>query len=108
MPQIIIKGMKKEDVKVVSKDLVDELQNIVECPRDYFTLEVPETIYISDGDEIAGNPLIQVKWFDRGQEVQDRVAAAITSHIRQVGYQQVEIFFILLEKNRYYENGEHY
>lgn len=107
MPQLIIKGMKKGDVKLISKDLVDELHSIVGCPRDYFTLEVPETAYISDGEEIVGSPLIQVNWFDRGQEVRDCTAAAITRHIHQVGYQNVEIFFVLLEKNSYYENDQH-
>lgn len=108
MPQIIFKGIKKEDVKLISKGLVDELQQIVDCPRDYFTLEVPETIYLSDGEEIAGNPLIQVNWFERGQNVQDRVAATITRYIQQAGYPQVDIFFVPLTENNYYENGTHF
>jgi hypothetical protein len=108
MPQIIFKGIKKEDVKLISKGLVDELQQIIGCPRDYFTLEVPATIYLAEGKEIAGNPLIQVNWFERGQKVQDCAAAAITRYIRQAGYSQTDIFFVPLAENNYYENGTHF
>ena len=108
MPQLIFKGLKKEDITVFSKILVDELANIVGSPRDYFTLEVPDAAYIFDGKEVAGSPMIQVNWFDRGQAIQDQTAAAITRHVHQAGYPQVEIFFLLLEKSGYYENGAHY
>lgn len=108
MPQLIFKGITKEAVKGISKKLVDELQEIIVCPRDYFTLEVPETAYILDGQELSGNPLIQVNWFDRGQDVQDRTAATIDKYIRQAGYEQVDIFFIRLAEDCYYENGSHY
>ena len=108
MPQLILKGIEIQDVKLISKDLVDELQEIIECPRDYLTLEVSRGTFIADGEEISTTPMIQVNWFDRGQAIQDLVAAAITRHIQQAGYSQVEIFFNLLEKHSYYENGEHY
>jgi hypothetical protein len=108
MPQLIFKGIKITDVKQISHSLVDELQLTVGCPRDYFTLEAPASCFISDGEEISGGPLIQVNWFDRGQEVQDRTAAVITRHVQQAGYPQVDLFFVNLEKNRYYENGKHY
>ncbi len=108
MPQLIIKGVKLEQVRAISKALVDELQQIVDCPRDYFTLEVPDTSYVFDGELVTVNPLIQVNWFDRGQAVQDRVAAAITRHLQQAGYAHVELFFLPLAEAGYYENGVHY
>lgn len=108
MPQLIFKGIAKEAVKGISEKLVNELQEIIACPRDYFTLEVPETAYVLDGQEVSGNPLIQVNWFDRGQSVQDRTAAAIDKHVRQAGYNQIEIFFVRLAEPSYYENGRHY
>ncbi len=40
MPQIIIKGMDVNSVKGISRSLVDELAEIIGCPRDYFTIEV--------------------------------------------------------------------
>jgi hypothetical protein len=107
MPQIIIKGMKKEDVQKMSKRMVDELYPIVQCPREYFTVEFVDATFIMDGDVVKSDPFIQINWFDRGQEVQDKVAAAITKNIYDAGYKHVDIFFTMLERNNYYENGEH-
>ncbi|MBC8014492.1 MAG: DUF1904 family protein [Sporomusaceae bacterium] len=107
MPHIIIKGMNITDVKKISKQMVDELAMIVECPREYFALEVQETNFVADGDDIKKDPFVQVNWFDRGQEVQDKTAKAITKHICEAGYENVEIFFTILERNNYYENGTH-
>lgn len=108
MPHIIIKGMKTVDVKTISRAMIDELEVIVGCPREYFTLEAVETNFISDGEQIVKDPFVQVNWFDRGQEVQDKTAGAITKHICIAGYKNVELFFIMLEKNNYYENGIHF
>ena len=91
----------------MSKELIDELQQVIGCPRDYFTLEVLPTLFILDGEEDKGRPFIQINWFERGQEVQDKVAKVINRHARSVGY-EAEVFFTVLNENRYYENGEHY
>lgn len=107
MPQFLIKGMKVEEVQKISTQMVDELEEIIGCPRDYFRIELVDSILIRDGDIVAGCPLVQVNWFDRGQEVQDKVALSITNNIQDAGYEQVEIFFIVLERDKYYENGTH-
>jgi hypothetical protein len=108
MPQLIIRGMKKEHIQAISKTMVDELTSIVGCPRDYFTIELLESRFIQDGLEVTGSPLIQVNWFDRGQTVQDAAAQAIDRAVRSAGYEQIEIFFVVLDEARYYENGKHY
>ena len=108
MPQIIIKGMEIDKVKAISTRLVDELQEIIGCPRDYFTIEVSGSAFIMDGKQAQISPLVQVNWFDRGQKVQDEAAAAIFRNIKSSGYSHVEIFFTVLEKNKYYENETHY
>lgn len=108
MPQLIIRGMKKEHIQAISKVMVDELTSIVGCPRDYFTIELLETHFIQDGLEMAGSPFIQVNWFDRGQTVQDAAAQAIDRAVRSVGYEQIEIFFVVIDETKYYENGNHY
>jgi hypothetical protein len=108
MPQFLIKGMKVEDVQKISTQMVNELEEIIGCPRDYFRIEVVESTLIRDGAIVAGCPMVQVNWFDRGQEVQDKVAVSITANIQNAGYEQVEIFFIVLERNKYYEDGTHF
>lgn len=108
MPQVIIRGMDVEKVKTISGGLVDELTEIIGCPRDYFTIELLPTTFITDGKVGEGTPFVQVNWFDRGQEVQDKTAVAIDRHIRSAGYSQIDIFFVVLQESKYYENGRHY
>ncbi|SFL79909.1 DUF1904 family protein [Pelosinus propionicus] len=107
MPQFLIKGMKVKEVQNISTQLVNELEEIIGCPRDYFRIECVDSTVIKDGNIVSGCPMVQVNWFDRGQEIQDKVAVCITDNIKRAGYEQVEIFFILLERNKYYEDGLH-
>ncbi|SHE40024.1 DUF1904 domain-containing protein [Clostridium fallax] len=108
MPQLQFKSIKKDDICAISTKLIDELQKVLECPRDYFTLEIINNSYIFDGKEVNSYPIIEVKWFDRGQEVQDKIAKIITKNLKEIGYNSVDIFFTILKENNYYENGEHF
>ncbi len=108
MPQIIIRGMSQEDVKSISKQLVTELTECIGCPREYFTIELLQTICISEGEVSKSTLFVQVNWFDRGQAVRDQAAAILDRNIRNVGYSEIEIYFLVLDENKYYENGCHY
>ncbi|QEK11356.1 DUF1904 domain-containing protein [Crassaminicella thermophila] len=109
MPHIRVRGMGLEKLKNISKKLVDDLENIIGCPRDYFTLEYIPSTFIMDGEEDKGYPFIEVLWFDRGQEVQDQAAKAITDRVNNTNeYEDVCVIFRKLEEKCYYENGEHF
>lgn len=108
MPQLIFKGVKTSTVKEISTKLVNELSLITDTPRDYFTLECIDAQFIFDGEQIDLYPLIEIKWFDRGQSCKDRVAIVIDRYLKPFGYDTTEIFFTTLEKEDYYENGIHY
>lgn len=107
MPMLRIRGIEEIQVKKGSQALVDDLSRIVGCPRDYFTLELVTSVYIMDGERTPQQPIIEVLWFDRGQEVQDQAAKAITDHLRG-DLESLEVFFIPLQEKNYYENGEHF
>ena len=108
MPQIIFKGTEEADIINISKELLDELEKQTEIPRDYFTLEYVETVYIMDGERIKLYPLIEIIMFDRGEEIKDKIAGITDRLLRKEGYEQIEIYFTDLKKRDYYENGEHY
>lgn len=108
MPQIKIRGVQPEKVCSVSTQMVDELEQIVGCPRDYFTIECIPSTFIKNGKIDNGYPFVEVVWFDRGQETQDKVAKTITKLIHNLGCENVDIFFTTLKENLYYENGEHF
>lgn len=108
MPQLKIRGIEEDKIISISKALVDDLQNIIECPRDYITIEIIHSTFISDGKVCNGYPYIEVGWFDRGLDVQDRVAKCITKFVHNMGYEGVDIIFSVFQKDKYYENGEHF
>lgn len=108
MPQIKVRGISPEKLCKINNQLIDELVEIVQCPRDYFELEYIQSIAIRDGNIDEAYPFIEVAWFDRGLEVQDKVAKAITKHMLSAGEEAVDIAFTTFEKRSYYENGEHF
>lgn len=108
MPHLVFAGVKPEEIKDISTTLTDTLSKITDAPRDYFTYEVKENYFIFDGEIVNVNPVIEVSWFDRGQQVKDDMAAAIDQVVRSKGYDRIEVIFDALEKESYYENAEHY
>ena len=107
MPMLRIKGIPQEEVIKESKELIDELVEIIECPRDYFTIELINNTFIFDGKVTAAPTIIEVAWFDRGQEVQDKAAIAITKYFKK-DREYLDVVFQALEHKCYYENGEHF
>ena len=108
MPQLKIQGMEVNDICKISAGIVKEMQELLECPKSYFTLECINSTFIMDGEIVKPCPTVEVAWFDRGQEVQDSMAKIITNHIQSAGYKDVDVIFSILEENKYYENGEHF
>ncbi|MGL5822324.1 MAG: DUF1904 family protein [Sarcina sp.] len=107
MPMIKFRGIEKSEVKAKSRKLVDDLARVVECPRDYFTLEISAGEFVFDGEDVEQPSIIQVSCFDRGQAIQNEVAQIITSAFKG-DKEYLEVFFTKLEENSYYENGEHF
>lgn len=108
MPMLKFKAIEAEDVITISKKLIDELQELIQCPRDYFSLSVDRSVYIKDGEFVKGDPVVEVSWFDRGQEVQGKAAKIITKYVNSVEYPNVDVIFFVLDESKYYENGEHF
>lgn len=102
MPQIIVKGMTFESLKSISDDMIHNLSLIMDCPNDYFLLEYIEANYIG----CSPYPLVEIKWFDRGQDIKNKSALFITQAIKHVGYENVEVNFTSLAPSDYFENGE--
>lgn len=108
MPIIKIKAIPQNAIFKISKAMIDDLQKATQIPREHFTLELPTSVYILDGQIVEGPPMVEVYWFDRGQELQDQVAKLLTRHIQSAGYADVDVIFTILDRNSYYENGEHF
>ena len=112
MPHIRISGLEQEQVRTISKPVIDQLAELVGCPRDHFTIERFLTEFIFDG-EVDGNayPMIDVLWFSRSQETQDQAGKLITDAVRGVLSDKtldICVRFSALEPTAYYENGKHF
>ena len=108
MPQLKISDVEVEKICSFSKDLIDELEAIINCPRSYFTIEHISSTFIADGSVSKSYPFVEVSWFDRGQEVQDKTALAITKAVQNAGYENIDVIFTALQEKDYYENGSHF
>lgn len=108
MPMFKFKAIKPEKICTMSKELIDDLEELLQCPRSYFTLEAVQSVFIKDGEFVEGSPVVEISWFDRGQEIQDKAAMIVTKHVNSVGYKEVDVIFMTLDKAKYYENGEHF
>ena len=106
MPHLIIRGVSVEQGKTISTSLVQELADLCACGTDNFTLEIVNATYVFDGNEVPGYPLIEVKWFERGQEIQDQFANIVTKHIQGLGIPEVEVAFSTFLESAYYLNGK--
>lgn len=108
MPHLKVRGITPDNLCKINNKLIDALVEIIKCPREYFEMEYIHTTAIRDGIVAEVYPFVEVAWFDRGQETQDLVAKAITSHVRELGITSVDVAFTQYQRNSYYENGEHF
>ena len=110
MPHIRFRAVDNNILKTISVKLLDELQPIMNSPRNHFTLESIPTTFIFDGEEVSAYPFIEVLWFERGQETRDRVAKVITDCLRDHVEESLDIavVFTALNPDAYYDNGIHY
>lgn len=108
MPQIICKGLKEQEVVRLSQTLSEDLSKLMDTPKDWFLFEYIERKCYVVGEKLIGDPMIDIWWFDRGQEIKDKTAKVVDESIRKMGYEQIEIVFHECIEESYYENGKHY
>ncbi|MBQ1783016.1 MAG: DUF1904 domain-containing protein [Gammaproteobacteria bacterium] len=109
MPHLRFRGVDEATLCAISQPLVDQLAALVTTSRDNFTLELLTNPFVFDGQRLMPEPMVQVLWFPRPQEVQDRFAQLITDALRHAGEaRDIAVFFMALTPNAYYDNGIHY
>jgi len=107
MPHLFIRGIDPEQVRAASAKLTEELAAICDCPPDYFSLECLATTAAFAGEFVASYPFVEVAWFDRGLNAQDRFARAVDRHLREaLGLPELEVAFRTYRERDYYANGE--
>ncbi|UYL09522.1 DUF1904 domain-containing protein [Bdellovibrio sp. SKB1291214] len=109
MPHLRFRGLKEDQVASLSQTLVKDLAAAIETGEDNFSFELIGSHYFSKGQPGGAYPFVEVLWFKRSQEIQDKSALIITEQVKKLCPQDdVAVIFVPLEKNAYYENGSHF
>ncbi|WP_413569585.1 DUF1904 domain-containing protein [Bdellovibrio sp. HCB117] len=109
MPHIRMRAIKTEVVSQMSFELPKILAAEMSTSEDNFTFEAVATQFFNMGKADASYPFIEVLWFARSQEVQNRCAEIITKKVKEaMKCDDVVVVFQVLEKTAYYENGKHF
>lgn len=110
MPHFRFRAVEPSVVQTLSKTLIDDLDSIMQSPRADFTFESVHTTFFHEGCASDAYPLVELLWFDRGQEIQDKVAMIVTNRLKElVGASiNVAVIFTALKPSQYYDNAVHY
>lgn len=110
MPHFRFRAVEPQTVQALSNVLIDELQPLMNSPRQDFTFEYIYTTFFFEGVVAPAYPFVEVLWFDRGQETQDKVAKILTEQLKAIvgAETNIAIIFTALDPKGYYDNAEHY
>lgn len=109
MPHIRIRAIPEVTVEKLSAELPRELALLMQTSIDNFTVEKVATHFYKDGAKTEGDPMIEILWFDRGQEVKNQCAKKTTEIVRKhLNAEYIAVVFTALPKESYFENGEHF
>lgn len=109
MPHIRIRALPESTVQKLSSELPKELALILKTPIDNFTVEKIASQFYRDGKAVEGDPMIEILWFDRGQEQQNQAAKKTYEIVKaHCNAEYIAVVFTPLGKSSYYENGEHF
>lgn len=109
MPHIRIRGLTDQAVQNLSQTLPQELASLMQTDVDNFTIEKIATQFYNAGVPTEGSPMIELFWFDRGQEIKNTSAKRITELVRkQSTAEHIAVVFTAIPKESYFENGEHF
>ena len=108
MPHLRFRAVEEPHVQKLSEDLPEALAFVLNCPEDYFTLEHVKTTFYFGGSAVKATPMVEIQWFERGQEARDLVAQMIHEALNGLGYEETMVVFTPLDPLAYYDNGMHY
>lgn len=106
MPRITTHAIPLSVVQAASTALIDELQALLDIPREHFAFEVRVDPCVRDGALVPGDPFVEVALFDRGATKETETARILTRHFQAAGCPHLDVYLHRLERPRYFEDGE--
>lgn len=109
MPHIRIRALSEPIVETLSAELPTKLAQVMHTSVDNFSVERIQTQFYKNGVHTEGDPMIEILWFDRGQELKIASAKIVTEEVQKLSNAEyVAVVFTNLPKESYFENGEHF
>ena len=103
MPQVIFKGINKDEAISFSSGLAKSLAEAINCPKEWISIELAQAEYFNLHSNEDAFPVVNIYWFARPKEVQDKVAGIVKEYLFNQGYTQLQVYFHRLDPNEYYE-----
>ncbi|MGC4376401.1 DUF1904 family protein [Fictibacillus sp. Mic-4] len=100
MPFLRFKGIERDILKEISPLLVEEFSYTANVSKEKVKIELLNVERITDTP-----PSVEIFMFPRDQEVHDDLASIIHHLLKNRGYGNVHIFFVLLSPSLYYKEG---
>ncbi|WCK53342.1 DUF1904 family protein [Aneurinibacillus sp. Ricciae_BoGa-3] len=100
MPFLRFKGIDKDLLKNIAPTIVEEFSYIANVPEEIVKIEL---LHI---EPILNSPAsLEILMFQREKEKHDALAAKLHAILRENGYDNVHIFFVMLTPSLYYKEG---
>lgn len=107
MPHLRFRALDEAHVQALSDSLISPLAKAMSTTEDNFTFELIGSRFFYKKKAIESYPFVEVLWFSRGKEVQQKAAMIITDHVKVVSKAaDVVVVFRALPEADYYENGK--
>ncbi|MFE5323632.1 DUF1904 family protein [Paenibacillus sp. NPDC056579] len=101
MPYLRFKGFPTDVLRTIAPRVVEEFAHIVNISNEKVKMESLVT------EAITQVPLsVEILMFPRKQEVHDAAASMLNRLLQEQGYDNIHIFFVILDPKVYYKNGE--
>lgn len=107
MPHVTIRNVEKKEVIANVKELSKKLTEIIGCPEEWITISYIENTltYIAGENLTDDNVFVEIKLFERPEEVKFEVQKVISDTFKKEG-RDIMINYVILTKESYFENGE--
>lgn len=107
MPHLLFRGVPTERLQSVASPLAEELAALCGCGTDNFTMNCLHTTNVFGcGSDAPAFAFVEIGWFERGQQVRDSFALAVTRSVQKLGINEIEVVFQTYREDSYYINGE--
>ena len=103
MPQLIIKGISKEETNAIASNLAISLADVIKCPKEWISIELAPTEYFNSHSSEESFPVVNIHWFPRPKDMQDKVADLVKKYLFEQGHSRIQIYFHCLDPKGYYE-----